>query len=90
MLVDMYRMDIPNGLSDAEFEEWKERCRAPTQRLVLTVFTVWLQEHRLLEEEPHIAQRLTDFLSLICSPAPLASAAKLIVKLIESLVSITH
>lgn len=86
MLVDIYRMDHPDDLTDSEFQEWKEKCLLPKQRLVLTIFTIWLEDHRLLEEEPHIAQRLTDFLNLITTPAPLALTAKLIIQSVERLV----
>lgn len=86
MLVEKYRMDHPSGINEEEFVEWKEKCRLPTQRRVLTLFTIWLEDHRLLEEEPHIAQRLTDFLSLITPPAPLSPAAKLIMQSIKRLV----
>ncbi|KAJ7597375.1 ras guanine nucleotide exchange factor domain-containing protein [Mycena floridula] len=84
-LVDIYRMEYPSNVTNSEFEEWKEKCYLPTQRLVLTIFTIWLEDHRLLEEEPHIAQRLTDFLVLITAPPPLALNAKLIVQTIERL-----
>lgn len=87
MLVDRYRSDHPPDLTGPEFDDWKEKLLLPTQRLVLAIFTMWLQDHRLLEEEPHIAKRLTDFLDLIVAPAPLASAAKLIIQTVERLVS---
>ncbi|KAJ7750235.1 ras guanine nucleotide exchange factor domain-containing protein [Mycena metata] len=72
-------------LTDAQAEEWREKMQLPTQRRTLTLFTMWLQDHRLLEEEPHIAQRLTDFLTHIVSPQPLALTAKLIIRSIEDL-----
>jgi son of sevenless len=87
-LVDRYRMDPPLNMTDAEFEEWKERLCLPTQRVILTLFTMWLEDHRLLEEEPHIAQRLTDFLTLITTPQSLSITARLIVQSIARLVCI--
>ncbi len=86
-LVGIYAMECPSKITDPEYEEWKEKCSLPTQRIVLTIFTMWLEDHRLLEEEPHIAQLLTDFLNNVTSP--LAMAARLIVKSIERLVSIS-
>ncbi|KAK0246451.1 ras guanine nucleotide exchange factor domain-containing protein [Armillaria nabsnona] len=82
-LVGIYAMECPSKITDPEYEEWKEKCSVPTQRIVLTIFTMWLEDHRLLEEEPHIAQLLTDFLNNVTSP--LAVAARLIVKSIERL-----
>ncbi|KAF8167469.1 ras guanine nucleotide exchange factor domain-containing protein [Crassisporium funariophilum] len=68
MLVERFHMKPPNSLTEAEYKDWKINLRIPVQRRVLEVFSVWLEEQRLLEEEPHIAQRLTDFLNLIVSP----------------------
>ncbi|KAK0481525.1 ras guanine nucleotide exchange factor domain-containing protein [Armillaria novae-zelandiae] len=82
-LVGIYAMECPSKITDPEYEEWKEKCSLPTQRIVLTIFTMWLEDHRLLEEEPHIAQLLTDFLNNVTPP--LAVAARLIVKSIERL-----
>ena len=87
MLVDRFWMHPPDDLTaDSQFAEWQEKKLSPTRKRVLTVFTVWLEDHRLLEEEPHIAQRLTDFLRLI-TQSPLAVVANLIVEKIQSLVS---
>lgn len=82
-LVGIYAMECPSKITDPEHEEWKEKCSLPTQRVVLTIFTMWLEDHRLLEEEPHIAQLLTDFLNNVTPP--LAGVAGLIVKSIERL-----
>jgi son of sevenless-like protein len=89
MLVDTYRMERPPNLTKVELEEWVEKFLFPTQCRVLTIFTVWLEDHRLLEEEPQIAQRLTDFLAHITTPAPQALTAKLIIKTIERLVGVS-
>lgn len=88
-LVDRYNMEQPDGQTcdDEQIQEWQEKKQLPTQRQVLTAFTAWLEDHRLLEEEPHIAQRLTEFLGTIIAPSPLASAALLIVESIKRLVS---
>ncbi|KAJ7687418.1 ras guanine nucleotide exchange factor domain-containing protein [Mycena rosella] len=85
VLVARYHMDRPEHLTDEQAEEWRERMQLPTQRRTLTLFTMWLQDHRLLEEEPHIAQRLTDFLKHIVQPQPLALTAKLIINSIADL-----
>ncbi|KAF8079044.1 ras guanine nucleotide exchange factor domain-containing protein [Lyophyllum atratum] len=83
MLVETYRMDHPKDLATAEFEEWKGYL-IETQRRVLMVFTMWLEDHRLLEHEPHIASKLTEFLRLILVP-PLAAMARLLQKSIQRL-----
>ncbi|KAJ7116791.1 ras guanine nucleotide exchange factor domain-containing protein [Mycena crocata] len=85
MLVARYHMERPEHLTDEQAEEWREKMQLPTQRRTLTLFTMWLHDHRLLEEEPHIAQRLTDFLVHIVQPQPLALTAKLIIRSIEDL-----
>lgn len=87
MLVDIYRMSYPEILTESEFDEWRDRCLQPTQRQVLTVFSMWLEEYRLLEEEPDISRRLNDFLRLITSPSPLAATAQGIIDSITRLVS---
>ncbi|KIY46326.1 ras GEF [Fistulina hepatica ATCC 64428] len=84
MLVDRYRFK-PEGLSEADRPNWKDKCMLPTQRLVLSVLLSWLEDYRLLEEEPHIAQRLTNFLTLIMQPALLAQKAKSVIRTIERL-----
>lgn len=86
LLVERYRMDHPPDLTGSEFEEWKDKKLLPTQKRVLTILTMWLEDHDLLEEEPYIAQRLTDFLTLIISPPPLALTAKLMLQSLERLV----
>lgn len=86
LLVERYQMDHPAGLSSEEFDEWKEKKLRPTQHRVLTVLTMWLGDHRLLDEEPHMARSLTEFLSLIVTP-PLAITAKLMLQTLERLVS---
>ncbi|KAF8899165.1 ras guanine nucleotide exchange factor domain-containing protein [Infundibulicybe gibba] len=85
MLVDRFRMGHPPEMNSAEFEDWKSKRLFPTRRRVLTIFTMWLEDHRLLEEEPHIAQRLTNFLTSIVAPSPLELPAKLIIQTIERL-----
>lgn len=87
MLVGIYRMCYPKNLTESEFVEWRERCLHPTQFMVLTVFTMWLEEHRLLEEEPHISRRLIEFLALIKPPSPLTVTAQSIIQSITRLVS---
>ncbi|KAJ6523591.1 ras guanine nucleotide exchange factor domain-containing protein [Mycena capillaripes] len=85
LLVARYNMERPEGLNAEQADEWRDKMQLPTQRRILTLFTMWLQDHRLLEEEPHIAQRLTDFLAQIMTPQPLALTAKLIIRSIEDL-----
>ncbi|KAG6846086.1 hypothetical protein H0H87_006450 [Tephrocybe sp. NHM501043] len=83
MLVDIYQMDHPKDLASADFEEWKKHL-VSTQTRVLEVFDLWLTDHRLLQDDAHIAQKLTEFLKLILSP-PLAAAARRLTKQIERL-----
>ncbi|KDR85609.1 hypothetical protein GALMADRAFT_54074 [Galerina marginata CBS 339.88] len=68
LLVDRFNMKSPKSLTDSEYKDWKANLREPMRRKVLEVFSRWLEEHRLLEEEPYIAQRLTEFLSTLLPP----------------------
>jgi son of sevenless len=86
MLIEIYRMEPPKNLSAAELEDWKDKFCLPTQRLVLTLFAMWLEDHRLLEEEPHIAGRLTEFVKHNTT-STFSSMAKGIVDTIARLVS---
>jgi son of sevenless-like protein len=81
-------MTYPENLTEPEIIEWRDRCLQPTQRMILNVFTIWLEEQRLLEEEPHISRRLIEFLELIKPPSVLSQTADLIIKSITRLVSV--
>lgn len=58
---------------------------SPTRKRILQIFNIWLEDHRLLEEEPHLAKPLTDFLRTITIP-PHNTDAEAIVKTLERLV----
>lgn len=80
-----YNPTIPDNMTQGETDDWKEKWLARARRNVLIVFTCWLEDHQLLEEEPHIARRLTDFLHEIQSPTSLVVTAGLILQSIERL-----
>jgi son of sevenless-like protein len=84
-LVERFRMKPPRSLKEQEYKDWKAHLRTPTQRRVLDIFGFWLEDYRLLEEEPQIAQRLTEFLGTI-EKAPHMATANTMMKLIERLV----
>ena len=86
MLVDVYGMEFPDNISEPEFAEWREKCCLPTQKIVMEVFGDWLEHHRLLEEEPHIARRLTVFLSSIPPQNIMSGTAKVLLQTIQRLV----
>jgi len=46
---------------------------------------MWLEDHNMIKEDPHIVHRLQGFLQLIVEPHPLAIPAKLIIEAIERL-----
>jgi son of sevenless-like protein len=81
-------MHDPAGLTSSQIKDWTEKKLRPTQKRVLTVLTTWLEDYALLTEEPHIARRLTDFLSMIVEPPALALTARLILQSLERLVRI--
>ncbi|KAF9654172.1 ras GEF [Thelephora ganbajun] len=84
-LVGRFKMAPPVYLSEDEFGEWKEKKQRSTQQRVLTLFTVWLEDHNLIKEDPHIVPRLQGFLQSIVDPHPLAIPAILIIGAIERL-----
>jgi len=86
LLVAQYEMEAPPNLSVEEFDHWRREKLRPTQKRVLTVLTMWLEEYDLLNQDPEVAPKLQDFLSLIVSPATLALTTKHILKSLERLV----
>ncbi|KAK7465269.1 hypothetical protein VKT23_005248 [Stygiomarasmius scandens] len=84
MLVENYQMEYPKDASNDERKDWEEKRQYLTRCFVLTTFTMWLEEQRLLEEEPHIAGRLTDFVKYIGN-GPFANVAEGIFQTIERL-----
>ena len=85
-LVGRFKMAPPVYLSEDEIEEWREKKQKSTQQRVLTLFTMWLEDHNMIKEDPHIVYRLQGFLQSIIDPHPLAIPAKLILEAIGRLV----
>ena len=90
LLTEFFGMEPPANANQAETREWREKRFRPCQKRVLTVLTTWLEDHRLLQEEPHIAQHLTDFLVKIVDPSPLALTAQLMLRSLERLVRLSY
>ena len=88
MLVQRYGRGMPRNLTTAEAQEWRNQTIG-IQRNVLTVCTMWVEAHRLLEEEPHIALHMTEFLRLVVSP-PLSVMAIQLIETIERMVGWLH
>jgi son of sevenless-like protein len=87
LLAAQYESDSPPNLSEEEFEQWKHEKLRPTQKRVLTVLTMWLEEYDLLNQDSEVAPKLQDFLRLIVTPPALALTAKHMLKSLERLVS---
>jgi len=83
LLLSRYHMTPPPGLDDEEMEAWKQKRLRTTQRRVLTTFVTWLEHHRLVENEPPIAQRLQAFLLSITGPTGNKVTAKQVLKVLE-------
>ena len=81
-----FKLTPPVSLSEDEFEEWKDKKQRSTQQRVLTLFTMWLEDHNMIKEDPHIVHRLQGFLQSIVDPHPLAIPAKLMIEAIDRLV----
>ena len=69
MLVERFHLKPNESLTEFEYLNWKANLRVPVQRLVLDIFNRWLENYQLFEEEPHIVQRLKEFLDLNVSPS---------------------
>ncbi|KAH9065896.1 ras GEF [Lactarius vividus] len=85
LLVGQYELEVPQNLTEEEFDLWRREKLRPTQKRVLTVLTMWLEEYDLLNQDPEVAPKLQDFLSLIISPSSLALTAKYMLKSLERL-----
>ena len=88
LLAAQYELGAPPNLFEEEFEQWKREKLRPTQKRVLTVLTMWLEEYDLLNQDPEVAPKLQDFLRLIVTPPALALTAKHMLKSLERLVSL--
>lgn len=87
LLVDKYQLRPPPTLTETQMEEWKEKRLRPTQHRVLTVLTMWLEDHGMLQDDPHIAPQLRIFLNKITAPPPLQLTAQLMLGVLDRLVS---
>ena len=85
MLVERFHLKPNESLTESEYLNWKANLRIPVQRIVLDILKRWLENYQLLEEEPHIAQRLKEFLDLIVSP-PHNKIAAIIIQTIDHMV----
>lgn len=85
MLVERYQQDHPSPLNTDEFENWKSIRLRPMQHRILKLFSAWLWHYDLLELEPCISGKLTEFLKLIVTPDSHARAANQILRDIEKL-----
>ena len=85
MLVERFHIKPNESLTESEYLNWKANLRIPVQRLVLDILNRWLEDYQLFEEEPHIAQRLKEFLDLIVSP-PHNKIAAIIIQTIDRMV----
>ncbi|KZW00497.1 ras GEF [Exidia glandulosa HHB12029] len=76
LLEERYRMDHPPELNDEQFQEWREKKQKPAQTRILVVMREWLEDHNMLQEDPHIGVKLREFLMLVKSPPAQALTAK--------------
>lgn len=86
LLVAQYESEVPQNLTEDEFDHWRREKLRPTQKRVLTVLTMWLEDYDLLNQDPEVAPKLQNFLSLVISPATLALTARHMLKSLERLV----
>ena len=87
MLLEQYYTPPPSDLPETATAEWITHVRLPLRLRVLEIFAMWLEEQRLLEEEPYIGGRLIEFLNSI-DDASLARNADSLLQTIQRLVII--
>ncbi|TDL26433.1 ras GEF [Rickenella mellea] len=80
IFIERYQMDHPPQLTTEEFQEWKEKKLRRVQKRVLSIFSMWIEEHHMLRDDPQIVPRLRDFLVLVISPPSLALTSKLMLQ----------
>ena len=85
ILAERYNITPAQSISDQELADWKTNWQTPTRKRILEIYSRWLEDHRLLEEEPHLAKPLTDFLRTIKTP-PHNADAEAIIETLERLV----
>ncbi|TCD65471.1 hypothetical protein EIP91_002589 [Steccherinum ochraceum] len=83
LLLSRFHMEPPAGLTVEETELWKQKKLRTGQKRVLSTFSTWLEHHRLVEDEPAVAQRLQEFLQSITSPTGNKVMAKQVMKVLE-------
>lgn len=81
-------MDQPAGVTGDQFAEWKEKRLRPAQTRVLQTFKEWVERFFFVKDEPHLVERLKEFLLLIRDPAKNALSAKHLLETIGKRVSI--
>lgn len=62
LLVQQYHLEPPSSISVAQVDKWRQKHLLPVQKRVLSVFATWLGDHRMIEDDPPVAQRLQGFL----------------------------
>ncbi|KAF9531822.1 ras guanine nucleotide exchange factor domain-containing protein [Crepidotus variabilis] len=77
-LIDRFYCKPPKSVPEHAIREWKKVTRLPVRKRVLELFTIWLENHRLLDEEPEVAQHLQHFLARIQDPHFIAMAKELL------------
>ncbi|KAL5533752.1 hypothetical protein ACEPAG_212 [Sanghuangporus baumii] len=85
LLIERFEMEYPASLTREEANEWREKKLRPVQKRVLTILTMWVENHGMLQDDPHVVPRLKEFLSMIKAPPSLALSAKLILQSIDKL-----
>jgi son of sevenless len=86
LLLKQYYLDVPTGISPSQLHEWKAKYLLPMQGRVLSIFTTWLEEHSMIEDDPPVARRLQSFLAEITSPQENVLHAQKVMKTLERLV----
>ncbi|KAH7922841.1 ras GEF [Leucogyrophana mollusca] len=87
MLVERFNAGLSQDPSHRKRNGQREKDMRAMQDRVLAVLAIWLENYRLLDEEPHISQRIVRFLSGIQSPPQSVLMAKQMIGSFDRLVS---
>ncbi|EKM61468.1 uncharacterized protein PHACADRAFT_112102, partial [Phanerochaete carnosa HHB-10118-sp] len=84
-LLDQYHQEQPDSLTGVEADDWRIKRLFPAQRRVLSVFETWLVHHRMVEDDPPVAQRLQTWLNSLVEASENIALASELLKTLERL-----
>ena len=87
LLLSQYNREQPEGLTGVEADDWRIKRLFPTQRRVLSILETWLVYHRMIEDDPPVAQCLQTWLNSLIQAGESVALTTELSKTLERLVS---